>query len=479
MFSRRRRLGAGDAAMESLRSLGAKLILVLFSLAALAVIQGEAAQKRTLLFRKLSGSQQPLLAIDPGPRGGVPGAGTFLKGLNANQLTAANLGNTQFQNVHTVTGTGEIGLGPRFDSNVCSSCHSLPAVGGSGPATNPLFAVYQLNGAQNSMPFFETSSGPTLTARFPFQPDLETPDGNVHQLFVITGRSDAGTCNIAQPDFAAAAAQNNLVFRQPSPTFGAGLLELILDSDIQNNRNANLALKQALGISGHPNIVEDDSIGRFGWKAQERSAIIMAFAQFNVEMGVTSEDLPNELDETPGCVLNPVPEDHTNFNATTLPTFPGDAERLSIFMRFLDQPKPAVPNPSTKNGQLQFNNIGCVLCHTQSFTTPASSLSGLGKIRANLFSDILVHHMGPCLADNITQGLAQGDEFRTAPLWGAGKRIFFLHDGRTNNIVQAVEDHFCVGNSQYADSEANAVINSFNALSSKNQQDLINFLRSL
>ena len=194
---------------------------------------------------------------------------------------------------------------------------------------------------------------------------------------------------------------------------------------------------------------------------------------------MTSEDLPNELDETPGCVLNPVPEDHTNFSAKTLPTFPGDSERLAIFMRFLDRPTPAAPTPSTRNGQVQFNNIGCALCHTQSFTTPPAFVKALSKIKVNLFSDLLVHHMGPCLADNIVQGVAKGDEFRTAPLWGVGKRIFFLHYGRTSNIVQAVENHFCAGNSQYPDSEANAVINSFNALSATNQQDLINFLRSL
>jgi CxxC motif-containing protein (DUF1111 family) len=276
-----------------------------------------------------------------------------------------------------------------------------------------------------------------------------------------------------------AAAQNNLFFRQPSPTFGAGLIELILDSDILANMNSNLTLKQSLGISGHPNVTTDASIARFGWKAQDRSAMIMAFEQLNVEMGVTNESLPNELDETPGCVLNPVPEDHTDYSTTTPIDFPGDAERLALFMRFLDQAQPAPLHSSTINGQMQFNNIGCVLCHTASFTTPPAAITPLGNVQTNLYSDLLVHHMGPCLADNIVQGTAQGDEFRTAPLWGVGKRIFFLHDGRTGDIVQAVEDHMCAANSQYPASEANAVVNSFNTLSPKNQQDLIDFLRTL
>jgi CxxC motif-containing protein (DUF1111 family) len=92
---------------------------------------------------------------------------------------------------------------------------------------------------------------------------------------------------------------------------------------------------------------------------------------------------------------------------------------------------------------------------------------------ANLFSDLLVHHMGQGLADGITQGGAGPDEFRTALLWGVGQRVFFLHDGRTSNMVEAIEDHRSSG------SEANKVIENFNRLTAQEQQDMINFLRSL
>ncbi len=91
----------------------------------------------------------------------------------------------------------------------------------------------------------------------------------------------------------------------------------------------------------------------------------------------------------------------------------------------------------------------------------------------NLYSDLAVHGMGQGLADGITQGSAQGDEFRTAPLWGLGQRIFFLHDGRTSDLMQAIQAH----SSQ--NSEANSVIQMFNALRNSDQQDLLNFLRSL
>jgi CxxC motif-containing protein (DUF1111 family) len=105
-----------------------------------------------------------------------------------------------------------------------------------------------------------------------------------------------------------------------------------------------------------------------------------------------------------------------------------------------------------------------------SSTTPSIALSNQ---TVNLFSDLLVHHMGRGLADGITQGGAGPDEFRTAPLWGVGQRVFFLHDGRTSNLVEAIEAH------RSRNSEANKVIGRFNTLSTQGQQDIINFLRSL
>jgi CxxC motif-containing protein (DUF1111 family) len=105
-----------------------------------------------------------------------------------------------------------------------------------------------------------------------------------------------------------------------------------------------------------------------------------------------------------------------------------------------------------------------------SSTNPSAALSNQ---TVNLFSDLLVHHMGRGLADGITQGGAGPDEFRTAPLWGVGQRVFFLHDGRTSNLVEAIEAH------RSRDSEANKVIDHFKTLTAQEQQDLIHFLRSL
>jgi CxxC motif-containing protein (DUF1111 family) len=111
----------------------------------------------------------------------------------------------------------------------------------------------------------------------------------------------------------------------------------------------------------------------------------------------------------------------------------------------------------------------------------------LANQTANLFSDLLLHHMGGRLADNIIQGDAGPDEFRTTPLWGVGQRIFFIHDGRTSDIVAAIREHFSEAmpanaadrSPAYPASEANAVIERFERLSTSEKQAIIDFLRSL
>jgi CxxC motif-containing protein (DUF1111 family) len=106
-------------------------------------------------------------------------------------------------------------------------------------------------------------------------------------------------------------------------------------------------------------------------------------------------------------------------------------------------------------------------------------VQALANKSVNLFSDLALHNMGPGLADDVLQGNARGDEFRTAPLWGLGQRVFFLHDGRANNLLTAIAAHRGNGNSQFPASEANRTIDRFNALSASQKQDILNFLRSL
>jgi CxxC motif-containing protein (DUF1111 family) len=130
-------------------------------------------------------------------------------------------------------------------------------------------------------------------------------------------------------------------------------------------------------------------------------------------------------------------------------------------------------SPVATHGQQVFSNIGCQACHALSLTTAKSAFTGQSNVTFSPLSDFALHDMGFGLADNISQGGANGQQFRTAPLWGIGQRIFFLHDGRTKDLVEAIRDHASAG------SEANAVINNFELLAPTDKQALLVYLRSL
>ena len=422
----------------------------------------------------LRAAMQTSSALDPGVRGGPPGAGAQLAGVTPQERNLFTMGQTIFNEVDSVTGsiTGTgVGLGPRFNMDSCAGCHAQPAVGGSSPLVNPQVDVATKNGATNTLPSFITLGGPVREVRF-------QSDGGVHDLFTITGRADAPGCNIAQPDFSS---PGDIIFRIPTPTFGAGLIQSISDTTILSNKNANQTAKATLGISGHENREGNaGTITRFGWKAQNKSLMIFAAEAYNVEQGVTNELFPQEREETPSCLFNGVPEDNKDFEPAPPQRLSSDAVNFSTFMTYLAPPAPVnsygnVTASSISNGLALFTSdaVGCALCHTPSMITAPSYSAALSQQTANLFSDLLVHNMGSGLADGINQGLASGNEFRTAPLWGLGQRIFFLHDGRTTDLVQAIQQHSSTG------SEANGSIRAFNRPSPSDQQDILNFLRSL
>ena len=446
---------------------------------------------------------QGFAQVDPGVRGGAAGAGAPLASVAANNpVTILNFFNDakdRFIEIDSVSGTvageGGFGLGPRYNSRSCVACHAQPAVGGSAPATNPQVADATADGATNTVPSFITSTGPVREARFPFffdifnNPDPNRPNGGVEDLYTITGRVDApAACNtsvITQPSFTLAVNTNNIIFRIPTPTFGSGLMENIDDATLLANFNSQQ--NNNVGVTGTFNHNGNDgTISRFGWKAQNKSLEIFAGEAYNVEMGVSNElftqerplpgeDMKNGLASV--CRVNPTPEDHTNFNTTAIGTL-SDTVQFAMFMRFLAQPTPSTTVPggatSIANGRSLFTSIGCAVCHTASLTTsPSRFTPSLGNATANLFSDLEIHHMGTGLNDNVSQGGAGGDQFRTAPLWGLGQRIFFLHDGRTKNLITAIVAHDSSG------SEAQTVENNYDLLNSTQKQDLLNFLRSL
>jgi CxxC motif-containing protein (DUF1111 family) len=413
-------------------------------------------------------------SIDPGVRGGTAGAGGPLAGLNDQEQAYFTAAKNVFMEVDSVAK----GLGPRFNLDSCAGCHAAPAVGGSSPAANPQVAVATLNGAKNDVPRFITSDGPVREARFVKNPD-GTLDGGVHDLFVISGRSDAVGCNITQPNFSAALAQNNVIFRIPTPTFGLGLVENVSDDDLQAALADKSAVRAFSGISGEFNRSGNDgTITRFGWKAQNKSLLIFAGEAYNVEQGVTNELFPNERETDPNCQYNATPEDHTPIVSAVDPAgkpldYSSDVVSFAMFMRLSAPPTPAADTPSTALGRQVFHSIGCDACHVMKQTTGKSGHTGQSNVDFFPFSDFALHDMGNGLADGIAQGNASGREFRTAPLWGVSQRIFFLHDGRTSDLYQAIIAHASNG------SEANTVISHFQMLSTASQQALVSFLRSL
>jgi CxxC motif-containing protein (DUF1111 family) len=462
----------------------------LFGLALIALGVGLLAAASAPL---LVGAQTaPFRPHDPGVRGGDPGAGGAFDTLTPDQLTFFNDGLERFKEIDSVSGTiaGEdgIGLGPRFNMNSCAGCHAQPAPGGSSPVTNPQINVATLHGATNQIPSFITANGPVREVRFIKNPD-GSADGGVHDLFTIAGRSDAPGCTdsvIQQPNFAGNFANGNVIFRIPTPTFGNGLIAGIQDATLQANVKSNPSVKSALGISGHLNREGNTgTVTRFGWKAQNKSLAIFSGEAYLVEQGVSNELFTQERGE-PGdngvaerteppvkCLFNGTPEDHTNFLPASGTDAMSDLQGFALFMQLTAPPQQRLPlSASEANGQVLFNRIGCGMCHTPQLTTGPSPIAALNSQPVNLFSDLAVHNMGSGLADNVSQGNAGGDEFRTAPLWGLGQRVFFLHDGRTTDLNQAILAHASNG------SEANRVIRNYLNLGS-GEQDIINFLRSL
>jgi len=459
------------------------------------------------------GAETSQAQTDPGPRGGTAGAGGAYPTLNQYEMAYFTQAVARFQAIDSVSGTqpgtNGGGLGPTFNGNSCAQCHAQPAVGGSSPGfaskqnpgPNPQVALATLYGATNSVPEFITLNGPVREARF-------ISDGGVHGLFTIQGRTDAKGCTLAQPNFATALANNNVIFRIPTPVFGLGLVENTPDLTLQANLAANQQVKAALGIAGSFNTSGNDgTITRFGWKAQNKSLLVFSGEAYNVEMGVSNESFPNERSAVPGCVFNPSPEDGTNIviPGTTNPVgtasaMSSDIVNFAAFARMSAPPAPAVTaaatSASSQSGQALFVSVGCALCHSPSLTTGASPYTGMGGATYHPYSDFAVHHMGSGLSDGITQGLAGPDQFRTAPLWGLGQRLFFLHDGRTSDLLQAIQAHMGTslscstppataptsssgGNGGRCAAEANGVISAFDALRTSQKQDLLNFLRSL
>ena len=483
------------------------------------------------------------------------------------------------------------GLGPSFNAVSCFQCHSQPTVGGSAPGKtrgvptpgfpngNPQIGdaptQAQLTALTTAPTGFQPilkadGSGPVREVRFPegFAGDSTTstdpvPAGSVANLFVIQGRSDAPPgCVIGQEPFQTEIQNHNVIFRIPIPTFGEGFVENTTDDTLEANLKledniANNFFNPPLGITGSFNISgNDQTISRFGWKAQNKSLLIFSGEASNVEMGVTNENFPNERTDGNGsCSPNFEPEDQVvvpplnvssnqnlndprdiptifnnpNFgNSGVASDISNNIENFAVFMRLNASPSQCNYNSaagvcgaldasaqrgaklfgsldSTLHGSFtssvaddnpnttSVRSIGCVLCHSNALRTTTSDTPELSNAPFRPFSDFAIHTMDSSLSDRVTQGSAGPTQFRTAPLWGAGQRLFFIHDGRADSVLEAIKDHApnagkLSTNCTTAMGEACQVIVLFNNLPATcsttstctgSQQDILNFLRSL
>lgn len=336
----------------------------------------------------------------------------------------------------------EDGLGPVFNGESCSQCHTRGAAGGAGIDLQ-LTRVTRIGGIRNGKySDLEDLGGPVIQARSLREFEASYPIG---------------------PEVVPAGAQF-VSHRITTPLFGAGLIEAIPESTIL----ARTRLKLPDGVAGIANMelnpeTQKMEVGRFGWKCQHSSLSVFAADAYLNEMGITTplfphENLPQGLAIPAGADVAADPEDSE------------DVTKFTTFMRFLAPPVRASLSTAAKHGELLFSSMGCANCHVPSMNTGPNANPALNNRAVNLYSDLLVHHMGSQLADGIVQGLATGDMFRTAPLWGLSKRAFFLHDGRATSFEAATLNH---------GGEAEKAKQRFIAAKASDRNDLIEFLSDL
>ncbi|MFH4830385.1 di-heme oxidoreductase family protein [Vibrio diabolicus] len=428
------------------------------------------------------------------------------EGANAYSLPAANLpmskrldfsvGNSFFRNpwVQAPASTdARDGLGPLFNTNGCQNCH-IKDGRGHPPEQNDLHAVSML--VRLSIPAM-TSEQKTAYIRDGVIPEPtyggqlqdfalqdQTPEGKIEITYtdVPVKFKDGTTVTLRKPhlnitDLGYGDMHPDTEFsaRVAPPMIGLGLLESIPDETLLAWADAQDANKD--GISGKVNKVwdiekDDFSIGRFGWKAGQPTLMQQNAAAFNGDVGLTSHLFPNENCTSKQSICDDMPNGGK----------PEVSENILDFVEFYSQHL-AVPirrnmnDPSVKLGQKIFAAAGCESCHKTSVkTAKRPELPALSEQLIHPYTDMLLHDMGEGLADNRPEYLANGREWRTAPLWGIGYteevngHSYFLHDGRARNLMEAVLWH---------GGEAETAKQNVLALNKKERDALIAFLNSL
>ena len=362
--------------------------------------------------------------------------------------TDFDLDRAQFDSVEEI----KDGLGPVYNAQACRECHQNP-VSGSSTQVNELRAGETKGGV------FTDHAGGSLINDRAIDPAIQ------EQVF----DSD-----------------NTVTFRTSLNVLGDGFVEAINDIDFKNVEVAQpIAMRGTrimvpvleTGVGGARRVMR---VGRFGWKDQHASLLSFAADAYVNEMGITSPIFPNENTSNGNSVaafdMVADPEDA----ATMAHPFGPDVEAFTRFMRSTEAPPRGPITSDVIAGEAVFDSIGCVTCHTDSFTTaaPGTSLNGglfvvdasLGSKTIHPYGDFLLHDINT--GDGIVQngGASTANMIRTAPLWGLRTRTRLMHDGQSLTIRAAIARH---GN------QAASTVTAFNALSVTDSNNLLKFLNSL
>lgn len=365
---------------------------------------------------------------------GEPGAP--LPGLRPSDSARFVAGRTLFNKVFSP----DEGLGPAFNENQCSACHTVPAIGGTtgferilkvsrhaGPgACDPLSGA----GGEN----VRTTATPLLRAR------------GVTGESIPSNATDTGRF-------------------LPPFLYGLGLVEAIPDHVIREGEDAGDRDRD--GISGRAARGPDGRLTRFGRKADIATIEEFTRSALRFEMGLTSG--PNDRDLVNGALppagVDPAPEPEVDAATVAL---------LADFVRFLAPPAPHAPRTAAHadtvaSGRRLFHQLRCARCHTPAMRTGSGDNPALSRRTVYLYSDLLLHDMGSGLANICTHDAAP-EELRTTPLMGLGHRQFYLHDGRAMDLREAILAH---------GGEAQASRDAFARLPWLRQESLVLFLKSL
>ena len=379
------------------------------------------------------------------------------------------------------------GLGPLYNGQSCYSCHGSPGIAGgegSDPAKANIIWVAnrKLNRPLSEKPLSEVRHLLMLA-------DVESVKAGPY-LFrhSITDLNSSGKSMVDESECKVEASAEipkvDLVSRRLAPPlFGVGMLNAVMDDDIDDHEDDATdenSLNAGRSIDVHDPLTAKLRVGRFGWKAQSPNLVNMTSFMMNAGPGISTPLYEERIivDDLPRCILPHLPPDPNDMGA--------GAAKLIYYLSLLAPPERGPITEEVKRGEQVFQKLECAFCHTPSMQTAPSvrvidpsspapkfhynKVAALSDKTFYPYTDMLLHYMGPALSDGVPEGKSSGGEWRTPPLWGLRFRKHLLHDGRAGSIESAIKAH----DGQAADSRS-----AYEKLSPAEQQDLLQFLRSL